>query len=92
MWGVALMCVRAGGTVLGTSRGPQDVGAMIECLLKNGINVLFIVGGDGSQKAAHAIAQEILRRGLRIAVVGIPKTVRAESMRLWGEKSLIAPL
>jgi 6-phosphofructokinase 1 len=64
-----------GGTVLGTSRGDQDVGVMVDFLSRHRIDILFCVGGDGTQRGAHAIHQEIQRRGLPIAVVGVPKTI-----------------
>jgi 6-phosphofructokinase 1 len=64
-----------GGTILGTSRGPQDPAVTVDFLVAEGINMLFTIGGDGTQKGAHAIAQEVRRRGLEIAVVGIPKTI-----------------
>ena len=64
-----------GGTILGTSRGPQDPSVTVDFLVREGINMLFCVGGDGTQKGAHAIAQEIRHRGLEIAVVGVPKTI-----------------
>lgn len=66
---------RNGGTVLGTSRGAQDPAGMVEFLVKNRINMLFTVGGDGTQRGALAIAQEIERRRLPISIVGIPKTI-----------------
>jgi 6-phosphofructokinase 1 len=64
-----------GGTVLGTSRGPQDPERMTDFLVKHGINVLFVVGGDGSMKGAASICGAVQRRGLRIAIVGGPKTI-----------------
>jgi 6-phosphofructokinase 1 len=64
-----------GGTVLGSSRGPQDVAVMVDTLERDGVKVLFCVGGDGTLRGASAIAAEIGRRGLEIAVVGIPKTI-----------------
>jgi len=64
-----------GGTILGTSRGPQDVGEMVDFLIAHNIDILFAVGGDGSQRGALAIAGEIEKRGEMIAVVGIPKTI-----------------
>jgi len=64
-----------GGTMLGTSRGPQDPRVTVDFLESQGVNMLFPVGGDGTQKGAHAIAEEINRRGLDIAVVGVPKTI-----------------
>ncbi|WP_214366460.1 ATP-dependent 6-phosphofructokinase [Pseudonocardia sp. H11422] len=64
-----------GGTVLGTSRGPQDPEEIVDCLERMHINVLFVVGGDGSMRGAMQIARVIADRGLLISVVGIPKTI-----------------
>ena len=64
-----------GGTVLGTSRGDQDVGVMVDTLVARRVSILFTIGGDGTLRGAGAIAEEIARRGLPIAVVGLPKTI-----------------
>ena len=64
-----------GGTILGSSRGPQDVGDMVDTLERMKIGILFTIGGDGTLRGAHALAGEIAARGLKIAVVGIPKTI-----------------
>jgi 6-phosphofructokinase 1 len=64
-----------GGTALGSSRGGQDVGIMVDTLQREHIDILFCVGGDGTQRGASAIFQEVARRGLTKAVVGIPKTI-----------------
>jgi 6-phosphofructokinase 1 len=64
-----------GGTVLGSSRGPQPVDEMVDTLERLGIQLLFTVGGDGTLRGAHSIVQEIRRRKLDIAVVGVPKTI-----------------
>jgi 6-phosphofructokinase 1 len=64
-----------GGTVLGTSRGPQDPDEIVDCLERLHINVLFVVGGDGSMRGAMEIARTVAERGLLIGVVGIPKTI-----------------
>ncbi len=64
-----------GGTRLGTSRGPQDPRVTVEFLERQNIDILFCVGGDGTQRGAHAIYQEITRRGLCKSVVGVPKTI-----------------
>lgn len=66
---------REGGSVLGSSRGAQDPREMVDYLKKEGVRLLFCVGGDGTQHAVHRICEEISRRGLEIAVVGIPKTI-----------------
>jgi 6-phosphofructokinase 1 len=64
-----------GGTVLGSSRGPQPVDEMVNTLERIGIQLLFTIGGDGTLRGAHSIVEEIRRRKLDIAVVGVPKTI-----------------
>ena len=64
-----------GGSILGTSRGVQDVEAMVQSLVNMRINMLFTIGGDGTLKGASKIAEEIKRRGLEISVIGVPKTI-----------------
>ena len=64
-----------GGTVLGASRGPQPVEDMVDTLERLGIQLLFTIGGDGTLRGAHSIVEEIRRRELNIAVVGVPKTI-----------------
>jgi 6-phosphofructokinase 1 len=64
-----------GGTILGSSRGGQDVASMVDTLEQQNIQILFTIGGDGTLKGAEAIGMEIERRGLEISVVGIPKTI-----------------
>jgi 6-phosphofructokinase 1 len=64
-----------GGTFLGSSRGNQDVGQIVDTLEVLNINILFCIGGDGTLRGAHAIHEEIEKRKLKIAVAGIPKTI-----------------
>jgi len=64
-----------GGTLLGTSRGPVSADIIVDFLEQRGINVLFTVGGDGTQRGAHDIVTEIQRRKLKISMIGIPKTI-----------------
>ena len=66
---------RDGGTLLSSSRGQQDVGEMVDFLVRRGIDILICVGGDGTQRGTHEIAQASARRNLPIAVVGVPKTI-----------------
>ena len=67
---------KIGGSMLGTSRGGGDrVTDIVDAIERLGINMMFIIGGDGTQRGSLDIANEIERRGLKIAVVGIPKTV-----------------
>ncbi|MDR3363192.1 MAG: ATP-dependent 6-phosphofructokinase [Desulfovibrio sp.] len=66
---------RFGGTILGSSRGPQPADEIVDTLERSNINVLFIIGGDGTMKAALSISEEIRERNLKIAIIGIPKTI-----------------
>ena len=66
---------RFGGTILGTSRGPQSPEEIVDMLERNNVNILFVIGGDGSMKAAQAIATEVSARNLKLSVIGIPKTI-----------------
>jgi len=67
--------MKHGGSILGSSRGPQDISAIVDCLEQNHINALFMAGGDGTLAAAQAIAGEVLARQLKISVIGLPKTI-----------------
>ena len=67
--------IKKGGSFLGSSRGPQDVEEIIDCLERMNIGVLFMIGGDGTLMAATRIADAITERGVKISVVGIPKTI-----------------
>jgi 6-phosphofructokinase 1 len=64
-----------GGTVLGTSRGSPETADMVDYLESHDIDILFCIGGDGTQRGAHAIAQEVRTRGGIRSIVGIPKTI-----------------
>ena len=66
---------RRGGTVLGTSRGMVDKTAAVENLSRLGVNILFTVGGDGTQRGGNELFQLARQRGQALAVVGIPKTI-----------------
>ena len=66
---------KEGGTVLGTSRGPVDISRAVENLIKRDVNILFVVGGDGTQRGGYKLFQEAQKRGHALAVVGVPKTV-----------------
>jgi 6-phosphofructokinase 1 len=66
---------KEGGTVLGTSRGPVDIGLAVANLIQREVNILFTIGGDGTQRGGNDLFQESKKRGHALAVVGIPKTV-----------------
>ncbi len=64
-----------GGSILASSRGSQDVGEMVDTLERMKVGILFTIGGDGTLRGSQAIAEEAKRRGAKIAVIGIPKTI-----------------
>ncbi|MBW1650149.1 MAG: ATP-dependent 6-phosphofructokinase [Deltaproteobacteria bacterium] len=64
-----------GGSILGSSRGPQDIEKIVDSLERMNVGILFMIGGDGTLQAALNIADAIIKRGLNISVVGIPKTI-----------------
>ncbi len=69
-----------GGTILGSSRGAQDIGEMVDALERMNICMLFAIGGDGTMRATALIAEEALRRGLKLSVIGLPKTIDNDIM------------
>ncbi len=64
-----------GGTILGSSRGTQDIGTIVDCLERMNIGILFMVGGDGTLVAAEKIAETVTERNLKVSVIVIPKTI-----------------
>src|SRR5215472_12189467 len=64
-----------GGTILGTSRGPVDKARAVENLIRRRVNILFTIGGDGTQRGAREFSREAQLRGHAFSVVGIPKTI-----------------
>ncbi|ONK79111.1 uncharacterized protein A4U43_C01F3050 [Asparagus officinalis] len=66
---------KRGGTILGSSRGGHDTMKIVDSIQDRGIHQVYIIGGDGTQKGASLIFEEIQRRGLKVAVAGIPKTI-----------------
>lgn len=64
-----------GGTILGSSRGPQPAEDIVDALERLNVNCLFLIGGDGTMRAAGKIAEEIASRRLKISIIGVPKTI-----------------
>ncbi len=46
-----------GGTILGTSRGEQDPEEIVDCMETMSINMLFVIGGDGTLRGAQRITE-----------------------------------
>src|SRR6476620_5206556 len=64
-----------GGTILGTSRGPVDTAKAVDNLIARRVNILFTIGGDGTQRGANDLFQKARQRGYPRSVVGVPKTI-----------------
>ena len=64
-----------GGTILGTSRGNAKMHEIVDRLRLWGVTMLFVIGGNGGNAAAHSIAQECERQGVVCNVVGVPKSI-----------------
>ena len=64
-----------GGSMLKSSRGPVDVGVAVDNLINRKIDILFTIGGDGTQRGAAELFEEAKKRGHALSVVGIPKTI-----------------
>ncbi|KAH6760125.1 phosphofructokinase 5, partial [Perilla frutescens var. frutescens] len=65
----------SGGSLLGVSRGGPTVSDIVDSMEERGINMLFVLGGNGTHAGANAIHEECRKRRLKIAVVGVPKTI-----------------
>jgi 6-phosphofructokinase 1 len=64
-----------GGVVIGASRGPQDIEEIVDTLERMGIGIVFMIGGDGTLRVATSIADTVAKRGVKIGIVGVPKTI-----------------
>jgi 6-phosphofructokinase 1 len=64
-----------GGSILSSSRGPQNTSEIVDCLDRMCISIIFMIGGDGTLRAAQDVYEEIVKRGLKISVIGVPKTI-----------------
>ncbi|CAF2249074.1 unnamed protein product [Brassica napus] len=65
----------SGGSLLGVSRGGPTVTEIVDSMEERGINMLFVLGGNGTHAGANAIHNECVQRRMKVAVVGVPKTI-----------------
>lgn len=56
---------------------------MVNTLVREKVSILFTIGGDGTLRGAHALAEEVQRRALSIAIVGIPKVFMCVCGSVW---------
>eukprot|EP01022_Parablepharisma_sp_SALTPOND_P032066 TRINITY_DN826_c0_g2_i1.p2 TRINITY_DN826_c0_g2~~TRINITY_DN826_c0_g2_i1.p2 ORF type:complete len:531 (-),score=66.17 TRINITY_DN826_c0_g2_i1:6503-8095(-) len=64
-----------GGTILGAGRDSFDAEKILNAIVDKGINQVYVIGGDGTHKGIMGLAELVKARGLRIALVGVPKTI-----------------
>ena len=64
-----------GGSILGSSRGAQDIDEIVRTLDRLKLNILFTIGGDGTLRGAAEIAAQVQARGLPVSIIGVPKTI-----------------
>ncbi|KAL5981142.1 ATP-dependent 6-phosphofructokinase 5, chloroplastic [Asimina triloba] len=65
----------AGGSLLGVSRGGGNVSDIVDSIQARGIDMLFVLGGNGTHAGANAIHTECRKRRLNVSVVCVPKTI-----------------
>ena len=66
---------RKGGTLLGTSRGGADMDKICDSIMERGINMVFVIGGNGGNAGASALQRKCAERDYPCAVVGVPKSI-----------------
>jgi len=64
-----------GGSVLKAGRGGFDAEKICNTLECLGINMLFVIGGDGTQYAGHLLYEAARKRSLPVSIVGVPKSI-----------------
>lgn len=64
-----------GGSVIKAARGGFDAELICDKLEKLGINMIFLVGGDGTQFAGNLLCIAAQKRGLSVSIIGIPKSI-----------------
>jgi 6-phosphofructokinase len=88
--------VNEGGSVLGTSRfedllfgekRAEELEKIVRMLRDSHIRILYIIGGDGSMKAAHALSyiakEKFEDSNWDLSVIGIPKTMDNDILWVW---------
>lgn len=66
---------KQGGTILGSSRGGFDADKMLDSLVRQGVNQVYVIGGDGSHRGINGLSKRAIERGIVISFAGIPKTI-----------------
>jgi 6-phosphofructokinase 1 len=56
---------------------------MFRTLVHDKISFLYIIGGDGTMKAAHLLSRYAKRHGHPLSIIGIPKTMDNDILWMW---------
>jgi len=66
---------KQGGTILGSSRGGFEAEKILDSLKESEINMVFVIGGDGTHRGIDALIKAAIERGQVIQIIGVPKTI-----------------
>eukprot|EP00271_Cylindrocystis_brebissonii_P009161 TRINITY_DN23834_c0_g1_i1.p1 TRINITY_DN23834_c0_g1~~TRINITY_DN23834_c0_g1_i1.p1 ORF type:complete len:519 (+),score=119.52 TRINITY_DN23834_c0_g1_i1:131-1687(+) len=69
-----------GGSFLGVSRGHPKNTDIVDALEAWGVNMLFVIGGNGSHAGANCLYEICRERKLKVVIVGVPKTIDNDIM------------
>lgn len=64
-----------GGSILKAGRGGFDAEKICDNFERMGINMLFLIGGDGTQSAGNQLYMAARKRNLPLSIVGLPKSI-----------------
>ena len=64
-----------GGTILGTSRGGANIKEIVKRIDMWGLDMVFVVGGNGGNAGANAIQQKCAECDVVCSVIGVPKSI-----------------
>ncbi|KAL9247715.1 hypothetical protein vseg_021118 [Gypsophila vaccaria] len=64
-----------GGSLLGVSRGGASMSDIVDNIEAKEIDMVFVLGGNGTHAGANAMHAECRKRKLKVSIVCIPKTI-----------------
>jgi len=74
---------RFGASKLGVGRGGEDVRKWLDVLRQNDIDILYVIGGNGSLCGAWKLGKAAEREGLNLSIGVIPKTMDNDILWVW---------
>jgi len=79
--------------VIKAGRGGFDAEKSLETLRKMRVNMLFVIGGDGTLSAAHQLFEAAREANANVSIVGVPKSIDNDVLffdRTFGFDSAVA--